>query len=189
MSEKNFYKVKDEVAASVEARVQKARFSYIEQKVKEIQEKNLPLYMDIIYSNLGNGGEKLQAEYIARFAKEHYQDLSDLHTRNFLHQKFAMLADPFQRFTYDKKFLILHPDGSFELNEKAVDDHYREKYTYQVTAEQYEAIESIRRSLETLGLHPSYVKSHYYLEGKKVKVNEVKLYALLSGGQRSEYTM
>ena len=189
MSEKKVYKVTDEAAASIEARLQKARFSYIEQKVKEIQEKNLPLYMDIIYSNLCNGGEKLQAEYIARFAKEHYQDLSDLHTRNFLHQKFAMLADPFQRFTYNKKFLILHPDGSFELNEKAVDDHYRDLYTYEITAEQYEAIGAIRKGLETLGMSPSYVKSYFYLEGKKVKVNEVKLYALLSGGQRSEYTM
>lgn len=189
MNEKKVYKVTDEAAASIEARAQKARFSYIEQKVKELQEKNLPLYLDIIYNNLGNGGEKLQKEYLDRFAKEHFQDLSDLHTRNFLHQKFAMLADPFQRFTYNKEFLILHPDGSFELNEKAVDDHYRERYTYQVTAEQYEAIESIRRSLETLGLHPSYVRSHFYPEDKKIKVNEVKLYALLSGGQRSEYTM
>ena len=107
MSEKKVYKVTDDAAASIEARVQKARFGYIEQKVKEIQEKNLPLYLDIIYSNLGNGGERLQKEYLDRFAKEHYQDLSDLHTRNFLHQKFAMLADPFQRFTYDKKFLLM----------------------------------------------------------------------------------
>lgn len=189
MSEKKVYKVKNEVAASVEARVQKARFSYIEDKVKELQEKNLPLYLDILYSNLDNGGDKLLKEYLDRFAKEHYQDLSDLQTRNFLHQKFAMLADPFQRFTYNKKFLILHPDGSFELNEKAVDDHYRDLYTYEITAEQYEAIEAIRKGLETLGMSPSYVKSYFYLEDKEVKVNEVKLYALLSGGKRSEYTM
>ena len=189
MSEKKVYKVIDEVSASIEARVQKARFSYIEDKVKELQEKNLPLYLDILYSNLDNGGDKLLKEYLDRFAKEHYQDLSDLHTRNFLHQKFAMLADPFQRFTYNKKFLILHPDGSFELNEKAVDDHYRDLYTYEITAEQYEAIGAIRKGLETLGMSPSYVKSYFYTEDKEVKVNEVKLYALLSGGQRSEYTM
>ena len=189
MNEKKVYKVTDEAAASIEARLQKARFSYIEDKVKELQEKNLPLYLDILYSNLDNGGDKLLKEYLDRFAKEHYQDLSDLHTRNFLHQKFAMLADPFQRFTYNKKFLILHPDGSFELNEKAVDDHYRDLYTYEITAEQYEAIEAIRKGLETLGMSPSYVKSYFYLEDKEVKVNEVKLYALLSGGKRSEYTM
>ena len=189
MSEKKVYKVTDDAAASIEARLQKARFSHIEDKVKELQEKNLPLYLDILYSNLDNGGDKLLKEYLDRFAKEHYQDLSDLHTRNFLHQKFAMLADPFQRFTYNKKFLILHPDGSFELNEKAVDDHYRDLYTYEITAEQYEAIGAIRKGLETLGMSPSYVKSYFYLEDKEVKVNEVKLYALLSGGKRSEYTM
>lgn len=186
---KETYKVTDRVAARLEAQREKARFSFIEDKVKQIQEKNLPLYLQIIWDNLDKGGEKLLADYLHKFSNEHYQDLSNLQVKNYLSQKFGMLADPFHRFRYNKKFLILHEDGSFELNEEAIDEHYQKLYTYEITKEQYDAIQSIKDALNTLGMNPNYVKSYFYVEDKEIKIKDVKLYALLSSGQRSTFTM
>ena len=183
------FTVVDQVAANIEVKREKAKFSRIEAKVKEIQERNLPLYLDIIWEHMDKGGDALLQAYLERFANEHYQDLSDIRVKNFLHEKFGMLADPFHRFSYNKKFLILHEDGSFELNEEAIDEHYQKLYTYEITAEQHKAIQNIKDALNTLGMNPNYVKSYFYVEDKEIKIKDVKLYALLSGGQRSTFTM
>ncbi|MDD2646145.1 MAG: hypothetical protein PHQ88_08415 [Bacteroides sp.] len=183
------FKVTDEVAASIEAGRYKTKFSHIEKKVEYLQKSNLPVYLDILYKHLGRGGGALIREYVERFAKENYMNLSNEREAKILYEKFAILSDPYHRWTFNKKFLTLHPDGSFELNEKAVDEYFRDKFTYEVTKEQFEAIEAILKGLNTLGAHPKYVADCFYIKDKEVKLNRVKLYALITGGSRSLYTM
>ena len=183
------FKATDEVAAEIEAGRYKARFSHIQKKVEYLQESNLPIYLDILYKHLDKGGRELLREYVERFAKENYMNLSNDREAKILYEKFQILSDPFQQWTYNKKLLTLHEDGSFELNEKAVDDHFRAKFTYELTAEKYEAVEAILKGFNTLGAHPRYVADCFYIQDKEVKINRVKLYALITGGSRSFYTM
>lgn len=183
------FKATDEVAADIEAGRYKARFSYIQKKVEYLQENNLPVYLDILYKHLDKGNSALIREYVERFAKENYMNLNNDREAKMLYEKFQILSDPFQQWTYNKKLLTLHEDGSFELNEKAVDDHFRSKFTYEVTKEQFEAVEAMLKGFNTLGAHPRYVADCFYMEGKEVKINRVKLYALVTGGSRSFYTM
>lgn len=186
------FKATDEVAAEIEAGRYKTRFSYIEKKVEDLQKRNLPIYLDILYKHLDKGGSSLIREYVDRFSKENYMDLSNDREAKILYEKFAILNDPYHRWTFNKKFLTLHDDGSFELNEKAVDEYFRDKFTYELTKEQFEAVEAILKGLNTLGAqgaHPKYVANCFYMKDKEVKLNRVKLYALVTGGSRSFYTM
>lgn len=182
-------KATDEVAASIEADRYKTKFSHIQKKVEYLQESNLPIYLDILYKHLDKGGSALIREYVERFAKENFMNLSNDREAKILYEKFAILNDPYHRWTFNKKFLILHEDGSFELNEKAVDEYFRAKFTYELTAEKYEAVEAILKGFNTLGAHPKYVSDCFYIKDKEVKLNRVKLYALVTGGSRSFYTM
>ena len=71
------FQATDEVAAAIEAGRYKARFSYIQKKVEYLQESNLPVYLDILYKHLDKGGSALIREYVERFAKENYMNLSN----------------------------------------------------------------------------------------------------------------
>lgn len=186
---KKTYKETDEAAAAIEAGREKARFSYIRETIKELRKSNLPVYYDILYKHLSRGGISLIREYTERFAKENYMSLKNDEEARVLYNKFHMLYDPYYRFTYNKNFLILHDDGSFELDKKAVDKHFEELYTYEITAEQYEAVEAILKGFNTLKAHPNYITSCFYKEGEETKLNRTKLYALVTGGRRSVYTM
>lgn len=183
------FKAVDEVAAEIEAGRYKARFSHIQKTVEYLQESNLPVYLDILYKHLDKGGRALIREYVERFAKENFMNLSNEREAKILYEKFQILSDPFQRWTFNKRLLTLHEDGSFELNEKAVDEYFRSKFTYELSKEQFEATEAILKGLDTLGAHPRYVADCFYIKDKEVKLNRAKLYALVTGGSRSFYTM
>lgn len=166
----------------------KASFSRIRSIIEDLKSDGLPIYWDILYNHLDGGGDALSEEYMKRFAKETYQNYHDAQVKNNLMKVFSMLADPFHRYSFGKKFVTLHEDGSFSINEEAIGEHYRDEWTYTITEEQQQAIKDICRSLDILkipamGLHGYFSRD---IDGitKPIGYN---VHALLSGKIASKY--
>lgn len=185
------YSVTDEMTASVEASREKAKFKFIRKKIEKLKEKNLPVYWDILYEGLKKGGDWMFREYLKRFGKEHYYDLENQNDIAYLYEKFRVIYVPNHSFKYPQKFVKRNEDGSFELNPEAVDQHYKELYTYTITEEQYEAVQSIFKGFEVLGYSTrgrrNVVDCFFKDNDGALKINERKLYCLLSRGTRSPY--
>lgn len=183
MKEKKVYTTTDQQSAAIEAARKKASFGRIIRVQEELKKMNLPVYLDLLYEHLDKGGDGLYKAYTERFAREQYLDFSDVRVRNELFNKFSILHDPYHRYTFEKKFLTLHEDGTFSLNEKAIDEHYTEMYSYTITQDEQDAIDAICKALDTLHLTPETARKYFGrdTDGKIVPTGQ-RIYAVLSGG-------
>lgn len=159
----------DEQNAQIDALRKKAEFARARATIKTLQETGAPMYWDLLYEGLSTGN--LCDEYAKRFAKETFDDWSDQNTRNNLRKKFDVLGDPFHKYRFPQKFVTVAEDGSFDLNEEAVDDYFKEKHTYHFTDEQVKAIENLCKALDELDISPHIVKAYFYVEEGKTAPN------------------
>ena len=155
----------DEQNAQIDALRKKAEFGRARATIKTLQETGAPMYWDILYNCLKTGDAR--EEYAKRFAKETFADWNDVDVRNNLRKKFDVLGDPFHKYKFPQEFVTVADDGSFDLNPQAVDDFFKERYTYHFTDEQVKAIENLCNALDKLNIVPYLVREYFYIDEDK----------------------
>jgi hypothetical protein len=151
--------------ASVSALRYGTNFAPLRNVQKELKERNLPWWPDLIREAMA-GGDLLQL-YIERYAKQWCVDLSDIEEKNRLKRKFKCISDAAWKYHFPLQFTIETKEG-FEINKEAVREHFEQKYSVTLSDEQREAITSICEALELLNISPNSVGFYLYLKDGKV---------------------
>ncbi|MDI9604849.1 MAG: hypothetical protein QM305_05925 [Bacteroidota bacterium] len=169
-------------AAQSEANRKEATYSRISNAIKELKQKNLPIYWDILYKHLDSGGDALAKEYGEKFAKETYRDWNDFEVRKEVGDIFEMLQDPYQRWwSFGKGFVKLHDDGSFEMDRSVINEYYRGKWTYTVSKQKWELLHELCNVVKKLGIPVYKLPEILYHHEGKVEFNEFEALSILTG--------
>lgn len=171
----------DEQAAGIEAGKEATKFAKARSCIKWLKEENLPLYWDILYNGLKDGD--VLDMYAMRWANENHLNWGNVEVRNELRAKFGYLSDPYHRYTFPQQWVTRFADGSFDVNKEAINEYYRKKHTYTLTSEQVDAIEAVRKGMDTLGIHPRMFTNYFAKDtetGKTITVG-YRVHAMLNG--------
>lgn len=167
MKNKNFV-ITDQESADILFMRKRAEYAKVNWVLKELKNRNLPLYWDILWDSIPRGGSQLIKAYMQRWAELNYINLDDLNQRNDLRSKFSILEDQHFNFRYPQKFLQRADDGSFSLDEDKLKQDCIEQCTYVLTAEQKQAIDNIIDALHLLKINPERIRSFFYQQDGKV---------------------
>lgn len=158
----------DEQTAEIESMKYKTGFSRARWSIEQLKEHNAKIYWDILWDCLKTGD--LRENYAKRFAEENYIDWSEVGERNKLREKFDYLGDSNGRYPFNQNFLIRAEDGSFELDNDKIDQHFIDLHTYTFTDAQLKAVEAIVNAMNELEITPYHVtKVFVYPDAKNPK--------------------
>ena len=162
--EKNYF---NSSQASIEIGRQRAEYSVMRTKIEELRKRNAPLYWDILWNNLDGGN--LVEDYAKRYAELNNGDWTEQAERNKLRDKFSYLSTT-AGCNFPKIFIKRKPDGSFDIDHKAIEDYYIKRYTYTFTDKQVEAIQKLIEGMEGLGIYPGTVNHVFYISTQTRKI-------------------
>lgn len=145
----------DEESAKLDAMRYITKFAKVGWSIDQLKEHNAKMYWDILWDCLKTGN--LQENYSKRFAEENFIDWSEVEERNKIRKKFGFLADITEQYRFDQNFLLRNQDGSFDLNEEKIQQHFIDLHTHTFTDAQLKAVEAIVNAMTELEITPYHV--------------------------------